>query len=34
MNFEQFENQARLYIVGALDDAETAAFQQARIELR
>ncbi len=32
MNFEQFENQARLYIVGALDDAELAAFQKARGE--
>jgi hypothetical protein len=32
MSFEQFENQARLYIVGALDAAETAAFQQARIQ--
>jgi hypothetical protein len=30
MSFEQFENQARLYVVGALDDAETAAFQAAR----
>ena len=30
MNFEEFENQARLYVVGALDDAETVAFQEAR----
>ena len=30
MSFEQFENQARLYIVGALDDEETAAFHEAR----
>jgi hypothetical protein len=30
MNSEQFENQARLYIVGALDDAELVAFQHAR----
>ena len=30
MNFDEFENQARLYVVGALDDAETAAFQEAR----
>ena len=30
MSFEEFENQARLYIVGALDDMETAAFSEAR----
>ena len=30
MNFDEFENQARLYVVGALDDGETAAFQSAR----
>lgn len=30
MRFEEFENQARLYIVGALDDAETVAFSEAR----
>ena len=32
MSFEQFENQARLYVVGALDDEEMAAFEQARKE--
>ena len=32
MNFEEFENQARLYVVGALDDAEMDAFEQAREE--
>ena len=32
MNFEEFENQARLYVVGALDDAEMAAFEEARQE--
>ena len=32
MNFEEFENHARLYIVGALDDAETVAFSEARKE--
>ena len=32
MSFEEFENQARLYIVGALDDAETLAFSEARKE--
>jgi hypothetical protein len=32
MSFDEFENQARLYIVGALDDAEMAAFERARME--
>ena len=32
MNFEEFENHARLYIVGALDDAETVAFSEPRKE--
>ena len=32
MNFEEFENKARLYVVGALDDEETASFQAARLE--
>ena len=30
MSFDQFENQARLYVVGALDDEERATFEQAR----
>ena len=32
MNFEEFENKARLYVVGALDDDEAASFQAARAE--
>ncbi len=30
MSFEQFENQARLYVVGALDDSELPEFEAAR----
>lgn len=30
MKFEEFENKARLYVVGALDEEETAAFEKAR----
>ena len=30
MNFEEFENGARLYVIGALDPEETEAFEQAR----
>jgi len=32
MNFEEFENLARLYVVGALEDGEEEAFQEARQE--
>jgi anti-sigma-K factor RskA len=32
MNFEEFENLARLYVVGALEDGEEEAFQEARID--
>ena len=32
MSFEEFENEARLYVVGALDGAELAAFSEARCE--
>ena len=32
MNFEEFENQARLYVVGALENGEEEAFQEARQE--
>jgi len=32
MNFEEFENLARLYVVGALEDGEEQAFQDARQE--
>ncbi len=30
MNFEEFENLARLYVVGALEDGEEEAFREAR----
>lgn len=30
MNFEEFENNARLYVVGALDEEENEAFNIAR----
>ena len=30
MSFEEFENEARLYVVGALDGAELTAFNEAR----
>jgi hypothetical protein len=30
MNFEEFENLARLYVVGALEDGEEEAFLEAR----
>lgn len=30
MNFEEFQNQARLYVIGALDGEETEAFELAR----
>ncbi len=33
MNFDDFENQVRLYVVGALEDAEMPAFEEARAEL-
>jgi hypothetical protein len=32
MNFEEFENLARLFVVGALEDGEEEAFQEAREE--
>ena len=32
MTFEEFENLARLYVVGALDEKETLDFQLARAE--
>ncbi len=32
MRFEEFENQARLYVVGALEDGEEEAFQEARLD--
>jgi hypothetical protein len=30
MNFEEFQNQARLYVIGALEPEETEAFDSAR----
>lgn len=32
MNFEQFQNLARLYVIGALDDGEAEEFENARKE--
>jgi hypothetical protein len=30
MNFDEFQNQARLYVIGALEPEELEAFEQAR----
>ena len=30
MSFEEFQNQSRLYVIGALEPEETEAFEQAR----
>jgi hypothetical protein len=30
MNFEEFQNRARLYVIGALDDGELGEFKKAR----
>ena len=30
MNFEQFQNQSRLYVIGALDPEEVDEFEEAR----
>ena len=30
MNFEQFQNQSRLYVIGALDSEELDEFEEAR----
>jgi anti-sigma-K factor RskA len=32
MSFEEFQSLARMYVVGALDDEELTAFEQARQE--
>ena len=32
MNFEQFQNQSRLYVIGALEPDELVAFETARQE--
>ncbi len=33
MNSEEFENQARLYVLGALDDEELQQFEAARTQM-
>jgi len=33
MSFEEFQNQARLYVIGALESEETEAFELARKQL-
>jgi len=33
MSFEEFQNQARLYVIGALEGEETEAFELARKQL-
>jgi hypothetical protein len=33
MSFEEFQNRARLYVIGALEPEETAEFEAARKEL-
>jgi hypothetical protein len=30
MNFDEFQNHARLYVIGALENGETREFEQAR----
>jgi hypothetical protein len=30
MSFDEFQNQSRLYVIGALEPEETGAFEQAR----
>ena len=32
MSFDEFQNQARLYVIGALEPEETEAFEKARKE--
>jgi hypothetical protein len=32
MNFEEFQNRARLYVIDALEDGETEEFEQARVQ--
>jgi len=32
MSFEEFQNRARLYVIGALDPEETPEFEEARKE--
>ncbi len=33
MSFEEFQNRARLYVIGALENGETQEFEEARAEL-
>ena len=32
MSFEEFQNRARLYVIGALEDGETKEFEEARAQ--
>ena len=32
MSFEEFQNRARIYVIGALDDGEVREFEEARRE--
>jgi hypothetical protein len=32
MNFEEFQNRARLYVIGALEDGETEEFEHAKVQ--
>ncbi|HEY1769965.1 MAG TPA: hypothetical protein VGG02_06890 [Chthoniobacterales bacterium] len=32
MSFEEFQNRARLYVIGALEDGETHEFEEARAQ--
>jgi hypothetical protein len=32
MSFEEFQNRARLYVIGALENSEAAEFEEARRE--
>jgi hypothetical protein len=31
MSFEEFQNRARLYVIGALEDGESREFEEARV---
>lgn len=33
MSFEEFQNRARLYVIGALENGETKEFEEARAQL-
>ena len=32
MNFDEFQNRARLYVIGALENGEGREFEEARVE--